>query len=52
MFETLYNDSIADEGHERDAADAPADAPAVDMTTEAIVVSSDDATMTQSRGIH
>ena len=49
----MYNDSIADEGHERDAADAPADAPVVDvMTPEEAVVSSDDATMTQSRVIH
>ena len=37
----MYNDSIADEGHERDAADAPAHDPAVAMPTEAIVVSSD-----------
>ena len=52
-LETLYNDSIADEGHESDAADARADAPAVDvMTPEEAVVSSDDATMTQRRVIH
>ena len=37
----MYNDSIADEGHERDAADAPAHDPAVAMPTRAIVVSSD-----------
>ena len=49
-LETVYNGSIADEGHE---SDAPADAPAVDvMTPEEAVVSSDDATMTQRRVIH
>ena len=51
-METINNDYIADLCHENDAADAPADAPAVGMPLPMeVVVSSDDATMTQSRVI-